>query len=101
MLFLRGEKRAGSQRKKVALDVIYARLNEKKKYALFIDDVSNKQAFYQQLSHFIDQNPPKRTLNNDAYKLEEQINTASTTFDKSLNLFYEEKIDGIYIYELF
>ena len=98
---LKGENVLVISEKKVALDVIYARLNDKKKYALFIDDASNKQAFYDQLSHFIDQNPPKRTLNNDAYKLEEQIKSVSQTFDKSLNLFYEEKVDGIYIYELF
>lgn len=36
--------------KKTALDVVYSRLGELSKYALLIDDVGNKELFYQQMS---------------------------------------------------
>ncbi len=36
--------------KKTALDVVYSRLGNLSKYALLIDDVGNKELFYQQLS---------------------------------------------------
>ena len=36
--------------KKTALDVVYSRLGALSQYALLIDDVGNKDAFYRQLS---------------------------------------------------
>ena len=39
--------------KKTALDVVYSRLGELSQYALLIDDVGNKDAFYQQLSKMV------------------------------------------------
>lgn len=39
--------------KKTALDVVYSRLGDLSQYALLIDDVGNKDAFYQQLSKMI------------------------------------------------
>lgn len=39
--------------KKTALDVVYSRLGDLAQYALLIDDVGNKDAFYRQLSQMI------------------------------------------------
>ena len=39
--------------KKTALDVVYSRLGELSQYALLIDDVGNKEAFYNQLSQMV------------------------------------------------
>lgn len=39
--------------KKTALDVVYSRLGTLSQYALLIDDVGNKEAFYQQLSKMV------------------------------------------------
>lgn len=40
--------------KKTALDVIYSRLGDLSKFAILIDDVENKQNFYEQLNSIID-----------------------------------------------
>ena len=39
--------------KKTALDVVYSRLGDLSQYALLIDDVGNKNTFYQQLSRMV------------------------------------------------
>ncbi|HIS91478.1 MAG TPA: HRDC domain-containing protein [Candidatus Alectryocaccomicrobium excrementavium] len=39
--------------KKTALDVVYSRLGDLHQYALLIDDVGNKEAFYRQLSRMV------------------------------------------------
>lgn len=39
--------------KKTALDVVYSRLGHLSQYALLIDDVGNKEAFYKQLSNMV------------------------------------------------
>ncbi|MDY0209794.1 MAG: AAA domain-containing protein [Acholeplasma sp.] len=98
---LKGENVLVVSEKKVALDVIYSRLQNQKQYALFIDDATNKQSFYRQLNQIVDQTPPKRTLNNDAYQLEESIQKLSDTLDEALELYYGRKVDGIKVYELF
>ncbi len=87
--------------KKVALDVIYSRLKNASKYAMFIDDAENKQIFYQQLKEFIDPVPPQRTLNNDIFSSEEEITSIINTLDESLKLMYKEKIQNIPIYMLY
>lgn len=97
---LKGENVLVVSEKKVALDVIYARLLNQKKYALFLDDATNKQSFYQQLGQLLDQTPPKRTLNNDAYQLEETIQKLSDTLDEALELYYGRKIEGVRVFEI-
>jgi len=87
--------------KKVALDVIYSRLKNASKYAMFIDDAENKQAFYHQLKQFIDPVPPVRTLNNDIFSLEEEIEGILKTLDESLNLMYHSSFTDAKIYTLY
>ena len=98
---LKGENVLVVSEKKVALDVIYNRLQSASKYAMFIDDISNKQAFYEKLSKIIDHTPPKRTINNDIYKLEEEIVSLSNTFDHAIKLMYQDKVGDKQIFELY
>lgn len=98
---LRGENVLVVSEKKVALDVIYSRLKSASKYAMFIDDAENKQNFYHKLSSFLNPVPPKRTLNNDVYKLEEEIKSIIETLDKSLDLLYNQSIQDIPVHQLY
>ena len=98
---LKGEKVLVISEKKVALDVIYSRLKDASKYAMFIDDAENKQQFYDKLKDFIDPIPPQRTMNNDVYDSEEEIESILSTFDESLKLMYKEKIQERPIYQLY
>ena len=87
--------------KKVALDVIYSRLKNTSKYAMFIDDAENKQDFYHKLKEFINPLPPQRTLNNDIYKLEEEIKDILHDMDVSLDLLYNQAIQDVPIHKLY
>lgn len=87
--------------KKVALDVIYSRLKNASRYAMFIDDAENKQAFYHQLKQFIDPPAPVRTLNNDIYSLEEDIEEILKTLDRSLDLLYHQTFTDVEIHKLY
>ncbi|PAT01365.1 hypothetical protein CI105_07240 [Candidatus Izimaplasma bacterium ZiA1] len=98
---LKGENVLVVSEKKVALDVIYSRLKSASKYAMFIDDSENKQEFYHKLNEFINPLPPKRTLNNDIFRLEEEIKDILDTLDKSLDLVYNQKIQDIPINQLY
>ncbi len=98
---LKGENVLVVSEKKVALDVIYSRLKNASKYTLFIDDSENKQDFYRKLKEFIDPTPPQRTINNDVYELEENINEILETLDKSIDLLYNERIQDVPIHRLY
>jgi len=98
---LKGENVLVVSEKKVALDVIYSRLKNTSKYAMFIDDAENKQDFYGKLKEFINPVPPRRTLNNDIYKLEEEIEEILVTMDKSLDLLYNQTIQDVPIHKLY
>ena len=98
---LRGENVLVVSEKKVALDVIYSRLKSASKYAMFIDDAENKQDFYHKLKDFMNPILPERTLNNDVYKLEEEIKEILDTMEQSLELLYDERIQNIPMYKLY
>ena len=98
---LKGENVLVVSEKKVALDVIYSRLKNTSKYAMFIDDSENKQDFYHKLKEFINPIPPQRTLNNDIYKLEEEIKDILFDMDKSLDLLYNQSIQDVPIHKLY
>lgn len=98
---LKGENVLVVSEKKVALDVIYSRLKNTSKYAMFIDDSENKQDFYHKLKEFINPLPPVRTLNNDIYKLEGEIEEILSTMDKSLDLLYNQTIQDVPIHKLY
>ena len=92
---LKGENVLIVSEKKVALDVIYSRLKGSSKYAMFIDDAENKQDFYHKLKEFVTPTPPERTLNNDIFKLEEEIRDILFAMDQSLELLYNTSIQDI------
>ncbi|MBU1094344.1 MAG: DUF4011 domain-containing protein [Firmicutes bacterium] len=98
---LKGENVLVVSEKKVALDVIYSRLKNASKYTMFIDDSENKQDFYQKLKEFISPTPPQRTINNDVFKLEEEINEILETLDKSIDLLYNQSIQDVPIHKLY
>jgi len=98
---LKGENVLVVSEKKVALDVIYSRLKGASKYAMFIDDAENKQDFYHKLKEFVSPLPPQRTLNNDIFRLEEEIKDIIHTMDKSLDLMYNQSIQDIPIHRLY
>ena len=54
--------------KKTALDVIYSRLGSLSKFALLIDDVENKQVFYEQLNSIINTMNSSQSLLCEAIK---------------------------------
>lgn len=98
---LKGENVLVVSEKKVALDVIYSRLKKASKYAMFIDDAENKQDFYYKLNHFLEPEPPVRTLNNDIYALESEIKRQLNDMEKSLQLLYGHTFEDKPVFELF
>ena len=98
---LKGENVLVVSEKKVALDVIYSRLKGASKYAMFIDDAENKQNFYHKLEEFMNPVPPQRTINNDIYKLEVEIEEILHAMDQSLDLLYNQTIQEVPIFRLY
>jgi hypothetical protein len=98
---LKGENVLVISEKKVALDVINTRLGNASKYSMFIDDAENKQDFYYKLSNFVDPIPPQRTVNNDIYNIEKDIEGLVATLNKSMDLLYNQKIQGAPIHKLY
>ncbi len=98
---LKGENVLVVSEKKVALDVIYSRLKGASKYTMFIDDAENKQDFYHKLKEFMHPLPPQRTLNNDVYHLEEEIQDILKAMDKSLNILYNQRIQDVPVHKLY
>lgn len=98
---LKGENVLVVSEKKVALDVIYSRLKKASKYAMFVDDVENKQDFYHKLGRFLEPEPLVRTLNNDVYQLEIEVKHLLKDMDQSLDLLYHKSIENIPMNELF
>ncbi len=65
--------------KKTALDVIYSRLGDLSKFAILIDDVENKQTFYEQLNSIVN------TLNSNHTLLYESSNTQNDVINQIKN----------------
>ena len=98
---LKGENVLIVSEKKVALDVIYKRLKSASKYVMFIDDIENKPYFYQKVSQILDTSAPKRTVENDIYRLETEINQLLQTMDQALDLMYHQSVQDIPIYQMY
>lgn len=98
---LKGENVLIVSEKKVALDVIYKRLKSAAKYVMFIDDIENKPYFYQKIAQMLDTTAPKRTVDNDIYRLETEIKQLLQTMDQALDLMYHQTVQDIPIYQLY
>ncbi|MBO5921189.1 MAG: HRDC domain-containing protein [Bacteroidaceae bacterium] len=86
--------------KKTALDVVYSRLGELSQYALLIDDVGNKNAFYQQLSkmvHLGDTSEEKMSLDFLSEKIDALVKRLEIIADK----LYRPNDFGIEPYKLY
>jgi GTPase SAR1 family protein len=79
--------------KKVALDVIIHRLGNAHPFVFFIDDASNKQAFYHQINQMLTAHKPTRLHNNDMYTLENEIKALDQSFHQAMVILYQTKVD--------
>ncbi|MFW6298140.1 MAG: AAA domain-containing protein [Bacillota bacterium] len=87
--------------KKAALDVIKSRLGYASKFALFMDDAQDKEAFYSQIKNHIDPMPPVRNHNNDRSTIDAAINK---TFKKLKNMheaFYEPSLNDEALFKFY
>lgn len=87
--------------KKAALDVIKSRLGYASKFALFMDDAQDKQAFYAQVKNHIDPLPPSRSHNNDRETADEAIEKTLTKLKLMHEAFYTPSITDAPLYMLY
>ena len=73
---LKGKKVLMVSEKKTALDVIYSRLGDLSKFALLIDDIENKQEFYENLNSIIS------TLKSNSSLLYNSLGTQNNIIEK-------------------
>ena len=86
--------------KKTALDVVYSRLGTLSQFALLIDDVGNKDAFYQQLSKMV--NLGDVSLENvDLGLISEQIDALVKPLEAIANKLYVLDEFGVEPYKLY
>lgn len=85
--------------KKTALDVVYSRLGNLSKYCLMIDDVANKEAFYQQLAQMMESEPPRTGSNLTA--LSESIDKDVSILSNIADVMYHPGDFGIEPYKLY
>lgn len=82
--------------KKAALEVIYSRLGDISKYAMLLNDVNDKEFFYQQLNNLIKENPLLE--NNEKVKnseLAEKIDLSLKELEKIKYTLYDHKINNV------
>ncbi len=87
--------------KKAALDVIKSRLGYASKFALFMDDAQDKQAFYHQIKNHIDPLPPVRNHNNDRETADEAIEKILRKMKNVYEAFYTPSITDAPLYKLY
>lgn len=87
--------------KKTALDVVYSRLGELSKYALLIDDVGNKDAFYKQLSKMIPLGQPQNGEEYDISGISDGIDGYIKRLEKIADKLYSPGKLGIETYKLY
>ncbi|MDR2698392.1 MAG: HRDC domain-containing protein, partial [Candidatus Methanoplasma sp.] len=85
--------------KKTALDVVYSRLGTLSKYCLMIDDVSNKDLFYQQLARMLESVSPRTGSNLTA--LSESIDRDVGVLSNIADTMYRPGNFGIEPYKLY
>lgn len=87
--------------KKTALDVVYSRLGHLSQYALLIDDVGNKDAFYQQLLRMVTQGTDTNENPVDLNNASNTIDTQISRLEKIAEKLYTPTTLGIATYELY
>ncbi|MDR1404892.1 MAG: HRDC domain-containing protein [Candidatus Methanoplasma sp.] len=85
--------------KKTALDVVYSRLGTLSKYCLMIDDVGNKDLFYQQLAQMLEAGYPR--TGSDLKALSESIDKDVGVLSNIADTMYSPGGFGIEPYKLY
>ena len=85
--------------KKTALDVVYSRLGNLSKYCLMIDDVANKDPFYQQLAWMMEVGHPR--TGSDLMPLSESIDKDVEVLSNIADKMYSVNDFGIEPYKLY
>ncbi|MDR0523212.1 MAG: HRDC domain-containing protein [Candidatus Methanoplasma sp.] len=85
--------------KKTALDVVYSRLGSLSKYCLMIDDVGNKEQFYQQLALMLESGLPK--TGSDIVPISESIDRDVAVLSGIAETVYRPGEFGIEPYKLY
>lgn len=85
--------------KKTALDVVYSRLGTLSKYCLQIDDVGNKDSFYQQLARMLDVKPTRPPCDLDS--VSDSIDNDVLMLDNIADVMYRPGEFGIEPYKLY
>ncbi|MDR3074965.1 MAG: HRDC domain-containing protein [Candidatus Methanoplasma sp.] len=85
--------------KKTALDVVYSRLGNLSKYCLMIDDVGNKDVFYQQLAQMLEAGHPR--TGSDLTALSESIDRDVNVLSNIAETMYQPGDFGIEPYKLY
>ncbi|MDR3283131.1 MAG: HRDC domain-containing protein [Candidatus Methanoplasma sp.] len=85
--------------KKTALDVVYSRLGGLSKYCLMIDDVGNKESFYQQLGLMLESGSP--TAGSDLTPISESIDRDVSVLSNIADTVYRPGEFGIEPYKLY
>ena len=97
----RGENVLVVSEKKVALDVIKSRLGYASRFALFMDDAQDKEAFYSQLKGTIDPPAPSRSKNNDPETLNAKIENVLDKLRAIYQTFYLTDDLDVPLYSLY
>ena len=87
--------------KKTALDVVYSRLGHLSKYVMMIDDVSNKDLFYDQLRVMLDIPPNRDDGPKDTGPLSDEIDGHIDELKRIANSMYSPGEFGIEPYKLY
>ncbi|MBE6528916.1 MAG: DUF4011 domain-containing protein [Thermoplasmata archaeon] len=85
--------------KKTALDVVYSRLGNLAKYCLLIDDVGNKDLFYNQLDHMLSAGVPKKGT--DLEPISKSIDDDVRILSNIANVMYTPDSFGVAPYKLY
>jgi superfamily I DNA and/or RNA helicase/very-short-patch-repair endonuclease len=85
--------------KKTALDVVYSRLGNLSRYCLMIDDVGNKEQFYQQLGQMLDVTHPRS--GSDIRPISESIDSDVSVLSNIADTVYSPGEFGIEPYKLY
>jgi len=87
--------------KKTALDVVYSRLGRLSQYALVIDDVGNKDAFYKQLSMMVLLGQQTGNRNIELSEISDEIDSLVSRLGTIADVLYAPSSFGIEPYKLY
>lgn len=87
--------------KKTALDVVYSRLGELSNYTLLIDDVGNKDLFYQQLEKMIYLGRNQRSNYDDLSRVSAEVDNQIIKLEQIAQKLYQSDSFGIEPYKVY